>query len=496
LTKVLTVDIGTTSAKVLLVSPDGEVSYANQVFYPTQFPLPGWAEQDATVILHAVNKLVAECAAIHGRSIEAISLSSAMHSIMAVDADGQPLSSLIIWSDLRSAAIARDLREVPLGTSLHEETGTPVHPMSPLCKLVWLRRNDPAVFQRASRFVSIKEYIVWNWCSEWIVDYSVASATGLFDIRKLCWSQAAVDLTGVGHDRLSTCVSPYHRSAVKNSVASTFGLQSGITVVMGASDGCLAHLAGDAGNTSDVSLTIGTSGAVRKMTTEAAVDPDGRLFNYRLDEKWFITGGATNNGTVVVDWFKKNFCSAADTSMEHFVSSASVVRPGSGGLIFLPFVFGERSPYYNPDLRGMLFGLAQHHTINHMSRSVLEGICFEMRMLVEAVAQIIPPVGQVIASGGFIRSPFWVQMLADILNREVIVRDVNDASSMGAAMMAFRALDVNYQFNSGGVEKRYMPSPEVREIYQSIYSIFIRLGEHVSDEFVEIAALQTKEGIQ
>jgi gluconokinase len=493
LTNVLTVDIGTTSAKVLLVSPDGEVSYSNQTFYPTSFPLPGWAEQDASVILRAVNKLVTECASVHSRRIDAISFSCAMHSIMAVSVEGQPLTSLMIWSDLRSAAIAMDLRQTPLGASLQEETGTPVHPMSPLCKLLWLRRNEAALFQRASKFVSIKEYIIWNWCGEWIVDYSVASATGLLDVRKLQWSEAAIDLTGIGPDRLSTCVSPYHRSTLKDSVAATLGLRAGIKLVAGASDGCLAHLASDAGDEGDVSLTIGTSGAVRKMTTRAAVDPDGRLFNYRLDEDRFITGGATNNGTVVIDWFKKNFYNAADTSMDQFVSSAESVPPGSGGLIFLPFVFGERSPYYNPDFRGMLFGLAQHHNISHMSRSVLEGICFEMRTLVEAVANIIPPVGQVIASGGFIRSPIWVQMLADILGREVIVRDINDASSMGAAMMGFRALGVEYSFNRGGGEKRYIPSSSHVQTYQSTYSIFMRLADHLSEEFSEIAALQTRE---
>jgi gluconokinase len=487
---VLTIDIGTTSSKALLVSRNGEVVYSSQVFYPTNFPKPGRSEQDASVILDAVNKLIKDCAVAHSELIGTISLSAAMHSILAVDRKGSPLSPVMIWSDMRSTAIAKTLRASPAGARLHEETGTPVHPMSPLCKLLWIRENEGRLFKEAARFVSIKEFVVWHWCAEWVVDYSIASASGLFDIRKLRWSDEALALADLQPARLSLCASPYLCVPLTREVSSSFGLPNSLPVTLGASDGCLAHLGSNALGAGDLSLTIGTSGAVRKMSDKVAIDPAHRLFNYRLDEKWFITGGAANNGTAAIDWFKKNFCNTPDMGLEDFVKSAHHVNAGADGLLFLPYVFGERSPYYNPDLRAMFFGLAQHHSMEHMKQSVLEGICFAMRIIVEAVAETLPPVKRVIASGGFIRSALWVQMFADVLNREIVVNEINDASSMGAALMGFRTLKHDAGHWKHGLGTTYNPRRQNRETYDTLYSIFGRMGAQLPEEFGEIASLQ------
>jgi gluconokinase len=489
---VLTIDIGTTSAKILLVSQDGDVVASEQEFYPTQFSHHGWAEQDAALILAAIKRLVSDLVAKHSGKVSVISLSCAMHSIMAVDEKGKPLSHLIIWSDMRSAAIAKQIRSTPRAAALLDVTGTPVHPMSPICKLLWIRENDPDLFKRAFKFISIKEFLIWHWTGQWMVDYSVASSSGLFDIRKLAWSDDALSLAGIGVEKLSRCVSPYHRIPLKSEVAKGFGFANNLVVVAGASDGCLAHLGSNATSPGDVSLTIGTSGAVRKLSAVASGDRQGRLFNYRMDETTFITGGATNNGTVVIDWFRKNFCRSADGSLQDFVNETKQISPGSEGLIFLPFVLGERSPYYDPDLRGVFFGLAQHHSLQHMMRSLLEGVCFEMRSLVDAVSETVGPVDRVLASGGFIRSADWIQMLSNVLGREVLVSDVNDASSMGAAMVGFQSLGVKYNRQQDDCGHRFIPEPSSSEIYNLMYPLFTKLVHKLTDEFEEVARLQQR----
>jgi gluconokinase len=293
---------------------------------------------------------------------------------------------------------------------------------------------------------------------------------------------------GVGEGQLSECVSPYHTIQLKQDVASRFGFN--ISIVAGASDGCLAHIGSNATGTGDISLTLGTSGAVRKSSTEVSHDPAGRLFNYRLDEDTFITGGATNNGTVVIDWFRKNFCPSAGNSLLEFVREAISIPAGAEGLLFLPFILGERSPHYNPDLRGVFFGLAQHHRLTHMMRSVLEGICFELRSLVEAVSETVGPVSRILASGGFIRSAEWVQMLANVLGRKVLVLDENDASSMGAAIVGFRAMGVTFNFNQDKVGDSFSPDPGSRATYDEMYRLFTKLVVKMPAEFEGVAALQ------
>jgi gluconokinase len=227
------------------------------------------------------------------------------------------------------------------------------------------------------------------------------------------------------------------------------------------------------------------------VSANASSDPNGRLFNYRLDETSFVTGGATNNGTIVIDWFMKNFLGMKDAQLVDFLKRALPVKTGSEGLLFLPFVFGERAPYHNPDMRGVFFGLAQHHTIDHMMSSILDGMCFEIRTLVDAVEESVRPVTSIWASGGFVRSEGWVQRLANVLGKEISVKDVNDASSIGAARMGFRSAGVSAAFVAKHPERTFIPDPAVTSDYQILFNIFSRVAGKLDDEFSAIAELQT-----
>jgi gluconokinase len=343
---VLTIDIGTTSAKVLIVSDTGQVVSSSQEFYPTNFPHPGFAVQDPDVVVNGIIKIIGTAKQQFNGKVDAIGVSSAMHSMMAIDKNGVPLTPLILWSDMRSTEEAKQLQNNDVGKELYKITGTPIHPMSPLCKLMWMTKHEPELIAKAWKFISIKEYLFLVLCGKFHVDYSVASSTGLFDVHKLQWSNEALKVAGVTVDKLSDCVSTYDSSLrIKTDLATKLGLSDDIPVIPGASDGCLAHLGSNAMAKGRLSLTIGTSGAVRIASQTYSPDPHRRIFNYRLDEHTYISGGATNNGTVLLNWFCNNFYTGK-TDIVDFAKVASTVEPGAEGLVFLPYVFGERAPHY------------------------------------------------------------------------------------------------------------------------------------------------------
>lgn len=479
---ILAIDIGTTSTKALAVSANGEVLASHQSYYPTVYPEPGFAEQDPLQIYQAVLEVISQVT--HKISnqyfLNAISFSSAMHSIMAVDEAGQPLTPLVIWADMRSIPQAKALRRSSLGKALHHETGAPVHPMSPLCKLIWWKENHPDIIRTAHKFISMKEYVIHQLCGEYVVDYSIASASGLFDIQTLQWHNAVFPLTGLKPDQLSKPVNATFTCSIKSEIQKQFSLPD-VSVVLGASDGCLAQLGSGAMNKNDLTITIGTSAAVRRVSKRSLEDPQLRLFNYPLDDKTMISGGASNNGTVIIDWFNREFNHGAQNLIE-FVKETNTIAPGSDGLIALPYLQGERAPIYNPEARGVFFGVSIRHTPQHFKKSLLEGICYEILSIVSSVEEVHGPSENIFVSGGFTYSEEWVQLLSNVLGRKLIQSEVNDASAIGAAMIGFQALGLPFQHKSSE-QKLYEPDKFVHQLYQKQFEKFERLYQQLEPLF-------------
>lgn len=479
---ILAIDIGTTSTKALAVCSDGKVVASHQIFYPTFYPQADFAEQDPQQIYQAVLEVISKV--IHKGSgdylLKGISFSSAMHSIMAVDADAKPLTPLVIWADTRSTPQAKALRKSSLGRALHHETGAPVHPMSPLCKLIWWKENHPELISTVHKFISIKEFVVHQLCGEYLVDYSIASASGLFDINSLQWHKEVFQLTGVKAEQLSKPVNATFTCAIKPEIQKRLSLPD-VPVIMGASDGCLAQLGSGAMNKGDLTITIGTSAAVRRVSRRNLDDPQLRLFNYPLDEKTLISGGASNNGTVIIDWFNREFNSLSQ-NLKEFVKDTEKVDPGSEGLIALPYLQGERAPIYNPQARGVFFGVSVRHTPNHFKKALLEGICFEILSIVKSVESVHGPSDKIFVSGGFTYSTEWVQLLSHVLGRELIQSEVNDASAIGAAMIGFEALGISFQLQTGE-RKLFEPDMELSKVYHKQFEVFEQLYRQLEPLF-------------
>jgi gluconokinase len=483
---VIGIDIGTGSAKALAIDFHGKVFSSAQVHYPTLTPAAGYCEQAPEIVwqafLKCINRLVSQVNA----KPAAIVFSSAMHSIMAVDAHGTPLHNMIIWADNRSAKIARMIKNSASGELLYKETGTPVHAMSPLPKICWLKENNPSIFQSAYKFISIKEYIWYRLFSVFEVDHSIASAEGLMDIIKFTWSKNALETCGITVAHLSELVKTNHsRKNAASDVCEQIGIDTATIFIIGASDGCLANLGSFATTPGIAALTIGTSGAVRVASTEPVYNFGAMTFNYRLDDETFICGGPSNNGGVVLKWYAENFLETKlnDASdYETLLKTISDTPAGADGLIFLPYLFGERAPLWESNATGVFFGIKSNHRQSHFTRAVIEGISMALYDIADHMMNTGLSISQIHVSGGFVKSSGWLKILADIFNKKVSLIHTDDASALGAGYLGLRTLGVIKDYSSLKTEtlQTYQPDPERAALYKRNFEVYRNLYKNLN----------------
>lgn len=489
---VLGIDIGTGSTKAVAIGFDGKPLATAQHYYTVKSPKPGYAEQNPQLIIDAFIACVTDVTGKIG-SPAAVSFSSAMHSVIPVDEGGTALSDMIIWADARSQLIAERIRASADGAGIYRTSGTPIHAMTPLCKLIWLRENKPELFKRTFKFISIKEYIWYRLFGDYQIDHSIASATGLFDITTLNWNPKACKLAGIDAGQLSKPVSTtYYRTNLKASLAAMLHLDTQVPFVIGSSDGCCANLGSFVSTPEVASLTIGTSGAVRITSPQPVFDNEAMIFNYLLDEKSFVCGGAVNNGGSALQWLIKTFFNsgvAGHQEYDTFFTEAASVPAGSEGLIFLPYLNGERAPLWDTRAGGVYFNMRQHHNQAHFLRAGLEGICFALNDVVQTLERSSVPIKQIHISGGFINSPFWTQLLADITGKDLIIVQQEDASALGAIFLAARALALPFTVMQPPVAERItIKTNQVNhESYRKSFIIFKKLYMALKDLMLEVS---------
>lgn len=473
---IIGVDIGTGSTKAVAVNAEGTVLLKTQEFYATHHE-SGKSEQDVWEVYRAFLQCMKSIAIALQQPPLAVSLSSAMHSLLVIDKEGNPLTAALLWSDTRSHQVAEALRSSELGKRLYLATGTPLHSMSPLCKIKWLLQNDAAVFAKASRFISIKEFIWAQLFGEYKIDYSLASATGLFDIHRLNWSEEALAFAEISANQLSVPVSPtYSKSGIKPSMAQAMGLQPDTTFFIGSSDGCLANLGSFCFDGSVAAITIGTSAAVRITSQLPLQHTEQMLFNYLLDARTFICGGAVNNGGNVVQWLLEKFFANQQQvrTYSQLFSMLQSVPPGSRGLLFLPYLHGERAPIWDEKSSGVFLGVRSFHTAADFARAVVEGVCFALRHILSSIEAISGPVQRIKLSGGLADEDVLVQMLADVTGRPVVTQQAGDASAIGAALLALQSLGLVKEL--AALEKPAMKTSEPQEnaslLYQQYFAVY------------------------
>jgi gluconokinase len=411
---VLGLDVGTTSAKATAFDASGARVAHAEVVYPPRDP----AAQDAGVVVDAAVQAMREVAV----RPSLVACSTAMHGIVALDADDRPLTPLLTWADTRAVAQADRLKaEHP---DLHDRTGTPLHPMSPLAKLVWFRECEPETHAAARRWVGLKELVLHRLGGRWVVDWSVASGTGLLDLATLDWCSEALELAGVRREQLAELVAPDERV--------TDG------VIAGGGDGPLANLGVGAVRPGVAACSIGTSGALRLMVERPVVDPMRRVFCYALTPDRWAVGGAINNGGVVLEWVREAL--APELDIRALLDLASTAPPGCDGLLMAPYLLSERAPHWDAHATGAYVGLRRRHGRAHLVRAALEGVCEQLHLVLDSLEAAGQEVHEIRATGGFARSQFWRQLLADVLGRPIGFPESHEGSGFGAALLGLQAL--------------------------------------------------------
>lgn len=466
------VDIGTTATKTVAFDEKGIVLDSSAANYDMLHPNEGYSEQRPddilTAVLHTLNTLVNR----NNTMVPAfVSFSAAMHSVIAVDESGTALTNSITWADNRAQDIARRIHAQGDAARLYQLSGVPVHAMSPLCKLIWLRENEPALFKKAYKFIGIKEYIFYKLFGTFEADTSIASATGLLETSTLQWSEALLQYAGMNKSRLSA-VAPVTKPFFYKNILAGFTFPETVPFIIGGSDGALSNLGSGATGPNEMAVTIGTSGAVRMVTHTPWSDPLMRTFCYHLEGERYIAGGANNNGAVVLQWLKEDIL-RTDTSMDALLSEAAQLPPGCNGLLLLPYLMGERAPYWNSRAQGVFFGLRITHSHAHLVRAAMEGVIFAMYSIGKVLMEH-RNVKQILASGGFTQSAPWVQLLADVFGIPVITTDGPEASAKGAVILGATALKLEWE-QQEAPGKTYLPDASKFDDYQKIFARFERL---------------------
>jgi gluconokinase len=513
---VLGVDIGTTGARAVAFDLDGRQLHATAAEYPLHSPHPGWAEQDPRVVLAATTRCVQALAAWareQGLSPRAVGLSAILHSLIAVDDGGEALCPSIIWADGRSVEEAEAIRHETDALALYSRVGGPVHPMYSPPKIRWLRRHQPEVVAAAAGFVSIKDYVVRRWTGERVCDRSVASGTGMYNGRAGRWDDEALALAGISEAQLPPVAETTARLTVAPERLRELGLPGDCALVLGAGDGVLQTIGTGTVQRGQMVAMVATSGAVRAVVDQFQTDARARTWCYYLASGRWVVGAAINNAGIVYAWLRDQLAGAAraagaapgapgtpgeggEISLDDLNRWAEAVPAGSDGLVYLPYLAGERSPNWNANARGLLFGLSLAHDYRHLARATLEGVAYRMRTIFEPMEEVAGAAAEVRAAGGFVRSPLWLQIVADVLGRPLRLVDSPEASALGAAQLAMLGAGIVRDFDDLAplvqAAGEVVPDPQRHALYDRLYALYQRLYEKATPEFATIAQLQAE----
>ena len=434
---VIGLDLGTTSVKALALNAGGEVVARSGGGYALHSGTGdsgavGSATQDAGEVVRVALAALTDLAAqIPGVNIQAIVPSAAMHSLVLVGHSGEVLAPALTWADTRPAETLSSLLTLLDATDSYGRTGCPLQAPYHPARLWWLSQTQPELFGRTARFVSLTDLLLHHLTGEWSTSVGLASTTGLWNLQTAAWDEQILRALGVSEAQLPTVLDAREQVGTVQT-----GPLTGLQVLAGSSDGALANL-GTGVQLGETVVTVGTSGAVRRLSTGPHLDPQARTWSYRLDLNTHLSGGAINNGGLLLDWVRKGWYSELDAQegFRRLLSDAGTVSAGADGLTLLPYLTGERSPYWRSDLSATLHGLKLTHGRPQVARAALEAVAFSLAQ----VWELMEHGTTVCSTGGLAASPLWNSLLAGVLGVPVYVQEATDASAIGAALLGHPA---------------------------------------------------------
>jgi xylulokinase len=437
---VLGLDVSTTATKAILVDADGRVAATAAAEYAYETPRPLWSEQDPSRWWVGTAEAVRgalEQASLRAEDVDAIGLAGQMHGLVALDANDEVLRPAILWNDQRTAAECDLIREALGRERLIAITGNDALPGFTAPKLVWVRRNEPEVWSRIAHVLLPKDYVRLRLSGDHAVDRADGAGTLLFDLGRRDWSAEVLEALEIDPAWLpTTCEGPEVTGVVSGEAAEATGLLAGTPIVAGGGDQAAAAVGVGAVEPGVLSLSLGTSGVVFATTSTPLVEPNGRLhaFCHSVPGRWHVMG-VMLSAAGSLRWFRDAF--APGVGFSELVEEAEDIPIGSDGLLFLPYLTGERTPHPDPRARGAFVGLTVRHGRAHATRAVLEGVAFGLRDSLELMRSIgLGDASEIRATGGGSRSPLWRQIVADVLGATVVTTSSTEGAAQGAAFLA------------------------------------------------------------
>ncbi|MFK3936359.1 xylulokinase [Alkalihalobacillus sp. NPDC078783] len=447
---VIGIDSGTSAVKLLLVSKTGEVEIEVSKPYPLIQEKSGYSEQDpAQWIIQTIEGLTELVKQFNGDSeqIEGISFSGQMHGLVLLDTSNKVLRPAILWNDTRTTSECREIEKLVGEGALLEITRNPTLEGFTLPKILWVKKNEPEIFSKTAKFLLPKDYLRFALTGKLHSEYSDAGGTLLLDIKNQCWSKEICDKVGIDMDICPPLVDS-HASVgqLTNEIAKQTGLSLKTNVFAGGADNACGAVGAGILSEKDTLVSIGTSGVVLAFedTKDVQVDGGAHFFHHAKPDA-FYKMGVTLSAGYSLSWFKQTF--APDLPFDQIINEAGARKPGANGLLFTPYLTGERTPHADSAIRASFIGVSSTHTRADFVRAVLEGITFSLRDSLELFREQGTPVRRIVSIGGGAKSKVWLQMQADVFNVPVVKQANDQGPGMGAAMLAaygvgwFKSLD-------------------------------------------------------
>lgn len=498
------IDLGTSGVKTVLFNENGKPVASSTVEYPLYQPNLGWAEQDPEEwwkgTCESINNVMLK-SGVDKREIKGIGLSGQMHGAVLLDKEDKVLRNAIIWCDQRSAAECDEITQRVGKKRLIEITANPALTGFTASKVMWVKNNEPHIFEKIAKILLPKDYIRFRLTGEYATEVSDASGMQMMNIAERKWSSEVLEKLEISESMLGKMhESQEITGKVTKAAAAVTGLNEGTIVVGGAGDQAAGAVGNGIVKPGIVSSVIGTSGVVFAYTDKLTIDPLGRVhtFCHAVPNTWHIMG-VTQGAGLSLKWFRDTFCmeelmTAELSNIDVYKlidAEAETIKPCSDGLVYLPYLMGERTPHLDPNAKGVFFGLTAKHSKPHFIRSIMEGVTFSLRDCLEIIKGMGVEISEVRASGGGGKSGVWRQMQADIFGTNINRIASDEGPALGVAILAGVGAGVYDSVPQAcqeviKIKDSLPPIADRIEKYDDFYNMYTKLYRSLKDDFTQL----------